>query len=187
MTERIRAIYQRSDASYGMPRIHAELRDMGEIISKNRVARLMRLAQIKGVSRRRRFVVTTQRDLKQTAAPDLVQRQFVARDINQLWVADMTSVPTWAGFLYLAVVMDVYSRKIVGRAFGERMTSGLVIAALNRALVTRKPEAVIHHSDQGSQSRLKGSSQHWFGFVSGSALARPRRVFAIRGFYGAVG
>lgn len=124
---------------------------MGEIISKNRVARLMRLAQIKGVSRRRGFVVTTQRDLKQTAAPDLVQRQFVARDINQLWVADMTYVPTWAGFLYLAVVMDVYSRKIVGWAFGGRMTSELVIAALNMAWMTRKPEAVIHHSDQGSQ------------------------------------
>ena len=151
MTERIRAIHQRSDASYGMPRIHAELRDMGETISKNRVARLMRLAQIKGVSRRRGFVVTTRRDLKQKAAPDLVQRQFVASDNNQLWVADMTYVPTWAGFIYLAVVMDVYSRKVVGWAFGERMISDLVIAALNMALITRKPEAVIHHSDQGSQ------------------------------------
>ena len=84
-----------------MPRIHAELRDMGETISQNRVARLMRLAQIKGVSRRRGFVVTTQRDLKQKAAPDLVQRQFVASDINQLWVADRAYVPTWAGFIDL--------------------------------------------------------------------------------------
>ena len=151
MTERIRAIHERSDASYGMPRIHAELRDMGEIISKKRVARLMRLARIQGVSRRRGFVVTTQRDLRQKAAPDLVQRQFVARGINQLWVADMTYVPTWAGFIYLAVVMDVYSRKVVGWAFGERMTSNLVIAALNMALATRRPGTVIHHSDQGSQ------------------------------------
>ena len=151
MTERIRAIHQRSDASYGMPRIHAELRDMGEIISKNRVARLMRLAQIKGVSRRRGFVVTTHRDLRQKAAPDLVKRQFVASDLNQLWVADMTYVPTWAGFIYLAVVMDVYSRKVVGWAFAERMTTDLVIAALNMALITRRPVSVIHHSDQGSQ------------------------------------
>ena len=151
MTERIQAIHQRSDASYGMPRIHAELRDMGEIISKKRVARLMRLARIQGVSRRRGFVVTTQRDLRQKAAPDLVQRQFVASGINQLWVADMTYVPTWVGFIYLAVVMDVYSRKVVGWAFGERMTSNLVIAALNMALATRRPETVIHHSDQGSQ------------------------------------
>lgn len=151
MTERIRAIHQHSDATYGMPRIHAELRASGEVIGKNRVARLMRVAQIKGVSRRRGFVATTQRDLRQKAAPDLVKRQFVANNINQLWVADMTYVPTWTGFLYLAVVLDVHSRKVVGWAFGERMTSELVIAALNMAWMTRKPESVIHHSDQGSQ------------------------------------
>jgi putative transposase len=151
MTERIRVIHQRSDATYGMPRIHAELRDMGEVISKNRVARLMHLAHIKGVSRRRGFVVTTHRGLTRKAAPDLVKRQFVATGINQLWVADMTYVPTWAGFIYLAVVIDVYSRKVVGWAFDARMTADLVIAALNMALVTRKPESVIHHSDQGSQ------------------------------------
>ena len=83
--------------------------------------------------------------------PDLVKRQFTATGINQLWVADMTYVPTWVGFLYLAVVVDVYSRKVVGWAFGERMTSDLVIAALNMALHTRRPESVIDHSDQGSQ------------------------------------
>jgi len=96
-------------------------------------------------------VVTTQRDRYAKAAPDLVKRQFTATGINQLWVADMTYVPTWAGFLYLAVVVDVYSRKVVGWAFGERMTSDLVIAALNMALYTRRPKSVIHHSDQGSQ------------------------------------
>ena len=81
----------------------------------------------------------------------MVKREFVATDINQLWVADMTYIPTWAGFLYLSVVIDVYSRKVVGWAFGERMSSDLVIPALNMALMTRKPESVIHHSDQGSQ------------------------------------
>lgn len=95
--------------------------------------------------------MTTQRDRLAKAAPDLVRRQFKATSINQLWVADMTYVPTWAGFLYLAVVVDVYSRKVVGWAFGERMTSDLVSAALNMALHTRRPESVIHHSDQGSQ------------------------------------
>ena len=95
--------------------------------------------------------MTTHRDLRQKAAPDLVKRQFVASDLNQLWVADMTYVPTWAGFIYLAVVMDVYSRKVVGWAFAERMTTDLVIAALNMALITRRPVSVIHHSDQGSQ------------------------------------
>ena len=140
-----------SDATYGMPRIRAELLDWGVAASRKRIARLMRLAHLQGVSRRRGFCVTTRRDKSQRAAPDLVKRQFVAADVNQLWVADMTYIPTWAGFLYLAVVTDVYSRKVVGWMFGQRMTADLVIAALNMALLTRKPVSVIHHSDQGSQ------------------------------------
>jgi putative transposase len=151
MTERIRQIHKMSDCTYGRDRIRAELRDMGVCVNHKRVARLMNLAHIKGVSRRRGHVVTTERDRHAKAAPDLVKRQFVATAINQLWVADMTYVPTWAGFLYLAVVIDVFSRKVVGWAFGQRMTSDLVIAALNMALHTRRPQSVIHHSDQGSQ------------------------------------
>ena len=88
----------------------------------------MRLSHIRGVSRS--YVVTTTKDKRQRPAPDLVKRQFVATDINQLWVADMTYVPSWAGFLYLAVVTNVYSRKVVGWAFGVNMTADLVIAAL---------------------------------------------------------
>ncbi len=111
----------------------------------------MREAGIKGVSRRRGFVITTHRNKRGRPAPDLVQRHFKATSINQLWVADMTYIPTWAGFLYLAVVIDVFSRKVVGWSFGETMTASLVISALNMALITRKPGKVIHHSDQGSQ------------------------------------
>jgi len=151
LTTQIRAAFVASDETYGMPRIRAELQDAGIVASRKRIARLMRLAQIRGVSRRRSFCVTTERDVRHRPAPDLVKREFVATDINQLWVAVMTYVPTWAGFLYLSVVIDVYSRKVVGWAFGERMTSDLVIQALNMALMTRKPESVIHHSDQGSQ------------------------------------
>ena len=151
LTTQIRAAFVASDETYGMPRIRAELQDAGIVASRKRIARLMRLAQIRGVSRRRSFCVTTERDVRHRPAPDLVKREFVATDINQLWVADMTYIPTWAGFLYLSVVIDVYSRKVVGWAFGERMTSDLVIQALNMALMTRKPESVIHHSDQGSQ------------------------------------
>jgi putative transposase len=151
MTERIRQIHAMSDSTYGRARVQAELRDMGLCVNHKRIARLMKLAHLQGVSRRRGYVVTTQRDRHAKAAPDLVQRQFTATRVNQLWVADMTYVPTWAGFLYLAVVVDVYSRKVVGWAFGERMTSDLVIAALNMALHTRRPDSVIHHSDQGSQ------------------------------------
>jgi putative transposase len=148
---KIEVIHAASDATYGMPRIRAELANQGIVASRKRIAGLMRTAHIRGVSRRRGYVVTTTPDKRQRNAPDLVKRQFVATDINQLWVADMTYVPTWAGFLYLAVVTDVYSRKVVGWAFGAQMTADLVVAALNMALFTRKPESVIHHSDQGSQ------------------------------------
>ena len=151
LTERIREAFVASDETYGMPRIRADLQDAGIEASRKRIARLMRQAKVRGVSRRRGFVVTTERDKRQRPAPDLVKRQFVASGINQLWVADMTYIPTWVGFVYLAIVLDVFSRKVVGWAFGEHMTADLVLAALNMALLTRKPESVIHHSDQGSQ------------------------------------
>jgi putative transposase len=151
MVQRIRGIHADSDATYGMPRVRAELIDQGVRISGKRVARLMRVNGIRGISRRRAFVVTTRRDERQRPAPDLVQREFVADGPNQLWVADMTYVPTWAGFVFLAIVLDVWSRRIVGWAIGEQMTADLVLAALNMALQQRRPDGVIHHSDQGSQ------------------------------------
>ncbi|MCE1162401.1 MAG: IS3 family transposase, partial [Thiomonas sp.] len=151
MTERIRQIHQDSYESYGMPRVRAELIEQGVCISRKRVARLMRQAGIHGISKRRGFTVTTRRDKRQTPAHDLVNRHFHATGTNQLWVADMTYVPTWMSFLYLAVVIDVWSRRVVGWAMGERMTADLVLAALNMALEQRKPRGVIHHSDQGSQ------------------------------------
>jgi len=151
LTAQIRTAFVASDETYGMPRIRAEVHDAGIVASRKRIARRMRIEGMRGVSRRRGFCVTTERDVRHRPAPDLVNRVFVATDTNQLWVADMTYIPTWAGFLYLAMVIDVYSRKVVGWAFGERMTADLVIEALNMALMTRKPESVIHHSDQGSQ------------------------------------
>ena len=151
LVSQIREAFVASDETYGMPRIRAELMDAGIEASRKRIAALMRREHMRGVSRRRSFCITTERDMRQRPAPDLVNRAFVATDINQLWVADMTYIPTWAGFLYLSMVIDVYSRKVVGWAFGERMTSDLVILALNMALMTRKPQSVIHHSDQGSQ------------------------------------
>lgn len=151
LTERIRRIHVAFDGNYGSPNIHAELRDEGTRVGRKRVARLMRSAKIRGVSRRRSLVVTTRRDRNQRPAPDLVNRRFVADGPNRLWVADMTYVPTWAGFMFLAVVLDVWSRRVVGWAIGEQMTSELVLAALNMAHQQRKPDDVIHHSDQGSQ------------------------------------
>jgi putative transposase len=168
LTARIQEIHATSDEIYGAPKIHAELRD-SEIeahdprwasVGTNRVARLMRASGIRGVSRRRSFVVTTERNKKDRPAPDLVKRAFVADAPNKLWVADMTYVSTWAGFVYLAVVIDVWSRRVVGWQIGEQMTADLVINALNMALSQRKPESVIHHSDQGSQGGFNRSSQH---------------------------
>jgi putative transposase len=147
----IRQAHAQSDETYGMPRIKAELADLGICASKKRIASVMRANGIRGVSRRRGFMASTQRNKSHAKAPDLVKRQFTADAPNVLWVADMTYIPTWAGFLYLAVVIDAYSRKVVGWAMGNRQTAELVTQALNMALFTRKPYSVIHHSDQGSQ------------------------------------
>lgn len=151
MTERIRQVHKNSYESYGMPRVRAELMEQGVCISRQRMARLMRLARIRGISRRRGFTVTTRRGKRDSPAHDLGKRQFRASGPNQLWVADITYVPPWTGFLYLAVVIDVWSRRVVGWSMGERMTADLVLSALNMALTQRKPQDVIHHSDQGSQ------------------------------------
>lgn len=150
LAERIRAAHERSGAIYGSPNIHAELRDEGIRVGRKRVARLMREAALRGVSRRR-FVTTTRRDERQRPSPDLVNREFTATAPNELWVADMTYIATWAGPIYLAIVVDVWSRRIVGWAIGEQMTAELVVQALNMAGVQRRPINVIHHSDQGSQ------------------------------------
>ena len=151
LVERIRRVHADSHQTYGMPRVRAELIDQGVAVSRKRVARLMRTHAIRGISRRRGFVVTTRRQKGQGKAPDLVQRRFDADGPDRLWVADLTYVPTWAGFIYLAVVLDAWSRRVVGWAIGETMTAELVLQALNMALQQRRPDGVIHHSDQGSQ------------------------------------
>jgi len=149
LIERIRAIHTASKGTYGAPRIHAELKANGSHVGKKRVARLMRQAGVAGVSRRR-FVTTTVRDGARQA-PDLVERDFTADRPNLLWVADITYIPTWAGFLYLAVALDAFSRRIVGWAMATTLHTQLVLDALNMALATRRPKDVVHHSDQGSQ------------------------------------
>lgn len=146
----IEASYKRSDATYGAPRILEDLREIGERVSQKRVARLMRQAGLVGVSRRR-GVRTTCRGVEAESVPDLVQRDFTATAPNQLWVADITYVPTWAGFLFLAVVLDAFSRRIVGWAMATHLKTELVLAALEMARIQRRPTSVIHHSDHGSQ------------------------------------
>jgi putative transposase len=147
----IRAIRRRSRDTYGSPNIHAELHDdHGIRVGRKRVARLMRAEGLRGATLRR-FVVTTQPDPTAPRPVDLVDRKFYADRPNQLWVADITYIPTWAGFLYLAIVLDVFSRRIVGWAMETHLKTDLIVQALDMAVTQRRPEAVIHHSDRGCQ------------------------------------
>jgi len=151
LRQTIRAIHARSRQTYGSPRIHAELKEEGTRVGRKRVARLMRELGLAGVSRRK-SVRTTRRDPAARPAPDLVERNFAASKPNQLWVADITYIPTLAGFLYLAVVLDVWSRKIVGWAMSSGLATDIVLDALTMAVEQRRPlDSVIHHSDQGCQ------------------------------------
>jgi putative transposase len=147
----IRAIHEQSRGTYGAPRIWAELRHVGVACSRKRVARLLRLAGLQGCHRRK-GPPTRRRVSEAAPAPDLVRRDFAARALDQLWVADITYVPTWMGFLYLAVVLDAHSRRVVGWAMAEHLRSELVIEAVDMATWRRRPPpGVVHHSDQGSQ------------------------------------
>lgn len=150
LTERIRALHGQSRGTYGVPRVHADLAAEGWRVGRKRVARLMRAAGLRGVSRRR-FAVTTQSDRRVRPAPDRVERSFTAEAPDQLYVGDITYIPTWEGFLYLATVLDVFSRRVVGWAMADHLRTELVLDALDMALEQRRPEAVIHHSDQGCQ------------------------------------
>ena len=163
LLKRVRTIHASSRETYGVPRVHAELRAAGEKHGRKRIARLMRGAGLVGASRRRTGVTTIRRDKDARPAPDLVDRNFVASQPNQLWVADITFVPTASGFLYLAVVLDAWSRKIVGWSMANHLRAELVIDALEMAVGQRRPGEVIHHSDQGSQGGFKRSSQHHEG------------------------
>jgi putative transposase len=150
LLERIRQFHRLSRGTYGAPRIHRDLREAGIMVGRKRVARLLKGAGLQGVSRRKR-PRTTIRAEHTRPAPDLVQRRFTATGPNQLWVADITYVATWTGLLYLAVVLDVWSRRIVGWAMESHLRTELVLAALDMAIAQRRPQGVIHHSDQGCQ------------------------------------
>lgn len=150
LLHRIRKIHEISRGTYGVPRVHAELAAKGIHVGHKRVSRLMRAAGLEGVSRRK-GCRTTVRDRDARPAPDLVQREFSAAGPDRLWVADITYVPTWAGFLYLAIVLDAWSRRVVGWSMENHLKTELVLAALNMAIWQRRPDDVVHHSDQGCQ------------------------------------
>lgn len=153
LTKCIGRIHRDSREIYGYPRVHAQLRSEGVRVGTKRVARLMRKAGLEGCYRRRKKTPrTTQRDPRAVPAPDLVERQFVAEAANKLWVADISYVPTWEGFDYLAFILDAYSRRLIGWAMADHLRAELVRDALRMALWRRDPApGVIHHSDRGSQ------------------------------------
>jgi putative transposase len=148
---KIREVFDGNKQVYGRPRIFADLKEAGEKIGEKRVGRLMRQEGIQGASRRKRGPKTTRRNKDARPAPDLVERDFTADGPDQLWVADITYIPTSAGFLFLAVVLDAWSRRIVGWAMATHLRTELVLEALNMATWQRRPKQVIHHSDQGTQ------------------------------------
>ena len=151
LLQRIRTVHASSRQTYGAPRVHAELRTRGERHGRKRIARLMRAAGLVGASHRRGGPATTRKDREARPAPDLVDRNFTAERPNQLWVADITFIPSATGFLYLAVVLDACSRKVVGWSMANHLKAELVLGALEMAVGQRRPKGVIHHSDQGSQ------------------------------------
>jgi len=144
LSAQIQAIHTRSRG------VHADLAADGVRVGRKRVARLMRTVGVQGVSRRE-AQRTTRRDPTAAPAPDLVSRDFAAAGPDRLWVADITYIPTWTRFLYLAVVLDVWSRRVIGWAMATHLRTERVLDALNMAVAQRRPTTVIHHSDQGCQ------------------------------------
>jgi transposase len=161
LAERVRCIHRDSRGTYGAPRVHARLRSEGVRVGNKRVARLMREEGLQGCHHRRKKTRTTRRDPLAAPAEDLVERRFVAQAANKLWVADISYVPTWEGFDYLAFILDAYSRRLVGWAMADHLRSELVVDALRMAVGRRDPApGLIHHSGQGSQGGFNRSKQH---------------------------
>jgi putative transposase len=152
LTNQIRQIHARSRGTYGAPRVHAELRlGLDICVGRKRVARLMRAAGLQGCHRRRRHGLT-RRDPQATSAADLVERNFTPPAPDRLWVADITQQRTGEGWLYLAVVLDAFSRRIVGWSMAEHLRTELVLDALDMAIAQRQPASgLIHHTDHGCQ------------------------------------
>jgi transposase InsO family protein len=157
----IKEVHQASRQTYGSPRVHKALKRMGIVCGRNRVARLMRIHQIVGRKPRRRYPATTRRQPGALAAPNLLNQDFSADGPNQKWVTDITYIDTAEGWLYLATVLDLFSRMVVGWAMADHMETSLVEDALCMALVRRHPApGWIHHSDQGSQYTSEIYQQH---------------------------
>ena len=152
LTAQIKQVFEANRGRYGSPRITEELRRKGQKCNHKRVERLMREAQLKGRTCRRRKVRTTNSEHDEPIAPNLLLGRLAPRRTDEVWVADITYVPTAQGWLFVAAVMDLYSRQILGWSVWESLAAGGALQALARAMVKRgHPTGVIHHSDRGVQ------------------------------------
>src|SRR5215218_1475217 len=179
-------VFVESLETYGAPRVHAELRKAhGVRVGRKRVARLMRQLELEGISRRGKRRRTTIPDPAAAPAPDLVGRRFTAARPNQLWLADITYLPTREGWLFLALVLDAFSRRIVGWSMRDDLKAELVVDALGMAVTRRKPPAgVVHHSDRGSQLQFNRWSQQCFVDLTVNIHRALPQEFASRVFCG---
>ena len=160
LVAKIQAVHSESRRIYGSPRVHASLKAEDYQIGRNRVARLMRKNDIRARTKRK-FRVTTDGCHDHPVAPNLLDRQFTVEAPNTVWLADLSYIWTREGWLYLAVVLDLFSRQVVGWAMDEPMPQELTLAALDMALKRRRPlPGLMHHSDRGVQGKFKRSSQH---------------------------
>jgi putative transposase len=174
----IRSVYQQSHKTYGSPRIHAYLRRKGVFCGRNRVARLMRRHQIVAKRFLRRRQKACSPDLIARKAPNLLNREFSAALPNQKWVSDITYIDTAEGWLYLASILDLHSRRVVGWAMSDKMDAALVNQALQMALINRQPSAgFLHHSDRGSQYTSQEYQRQLAALQCQVSMSRPGNCY----------
>jgi putative transposase len=178
LVEAIRTVHAASRGTYGAPRIQAALRSAGWRVNRKRVARLMRHEGLAGIHRRRSRNPSASLGRPRTVAPDLVRRHFRTDGPDRLWVADITELPTAAGPLYLAAILDAFSRRVVGWALAEHMKTSLVIAALDIALASRAPATgLIHHSDRGTQYTSVALGERLAGAGIAASMGSPGTAY----------
>lgn len=185
LLQHIRAIHADSIGTYAAPRVHAALRAHGRSVGRHRVARLMRRAGLQGRAALPRRMRTTDSRHAYPIAPNRVGQRFVAARPNQIWLADLTYIPTGEGWLFLAAIIDMATRKVVGWAMRQTLHADIAIDALRMAIERqRPPHGLIHHSDRGIQLGLNRSSQQFqYARLEGAGRGAPR-AFSSRGFCG---
>ena len=189
LTQEIRQVFVTHRGRYGSPRIHRELRDQGRRIARKRVARLMREADM-SAKRKRCRVLTTKGDATHPVAPNVLNREFTATEPNRKWVTDITYIPTTQGWLYLAVILDLYSRAVVGWSMSDCCTEAVAENALKMALSRRRPKAgLLHHSDRGCQYTSQASRKRLEQVGAAVSMSRKGNCWdnaAMESFFGSL-